>query len=253
MSCLLIGWELLGFPIAYKASSGNRLKWIGMELNIMPGCVEVHIPREKMQEIGRMAKEFSKETWSPTRTCAVSLGSAWTLQESYTYGSHSSSSFTQHCIHRKPTVAHKIVHGPVRLGRVFYWHSLTRNMNCASQRGCGKSVNICTRVKRSSVLGIRHPGVLGLCYIKIAHLWNICSGNPRHSSRNFLNWKKVPPRRNNVWNLWEAWLLWENGRRFGETNMLDYASETTTLAPWYFWDSWKPSQRAMQQLHAKRR
>jgi hypothetical protein len=60
-SCLLIGWELLGFPIAYhKACLGNKLKWIGMELHVTSDCVEVHIPGEKMQEIKQLALRFLK-------------------------------------------------------------------------------------------------------------------------------------------------------------------------------------------------
>ena len=61
IACLLIGWELLGFPIAYhKASMGNNLKWIGMDIQVHPDCVEVHIPMDKMQEIQTLAKGYLK-------------------------------------------------------------------------------------------------------------------------------------------------------------------------------------------------
>ncbi len=61
IACLLVGWELMGFPIAYhKACRGPSLKWIGMTITVTTQGVEVHIPGDKLGEIRGMAEKFLK-------------------------------------------------------------------------------------------------------------------------------------------------------------------------------------------------
>lgn len=56
---LLIGWHLLGFPVAYrKASRSVTLKWIGMNIVVGRSTVEVHIPQDKLTEIRVLALQF---------------------------------------------------------------------------------------------------------------------------------------------------------------------------------------------------
>lgn len=56
---MLIGWRLMGFPVAYrKAAMSQSLKWIGMNIDIHADKVEVTIPQDKLREIKAMAIKF---------------------------------------------------------------------------------------------------------------------------------------------------------------------------------------------------
>lgn len=60
-STMLIGWHLMGFPIAYrKAARSKSLKWIGMNIDIHTDCIVVNIPQDKLLEIRNIALEFLK-------------------------------------------------------------------------------------------------------------------------------------------------------------------------------------------------
>lgn len=75
VACLLIGWELLGFPIAYhKATMGGLLKWIGMDIHIQPDSIEVHIPVDKLQEIKTIALGFLRGNILPNKDLRSFVG-----------------------------------------------------------------------------------------------------------------------------------------------------------------------------------
>ena len=71
----LIGWELLGFPIAYhKATMGGLLKWIGMDIHIQPDSIEVHIPVDKLPEIKTIALGFLRGNILPNKDLRSFVG-----------------------------------------------------------------------------------------------------------------------------------------------------------------------------------
>ena len=72
---ILIGWHLMGFPIAYrKAARSRSLKWIGMNIEIHNDAVEVTIPQDKIAEIRTMALEFLSKNIIPDKDLRSFVG-----------------------------------------------------------------------------------------------------------------------------------------------------------------------------------
>ena len=72
---VLIGWDLLGFPVAYqKASLSSTLKWIGMDIEVRYRAVEVHIPGEKLEEIKAMTRAFLQTNLIPDKELRSYIG-----------------------------------------------------------------------------------------------------------------------------------------------------------------------------------
>jgi hypothetical protein len=53
---------------------GSNLKWIGMEINTQPDCIEVHIPVNKVQEIKQIAQRFLKGNIVPNKDLRSFVG-----------------------------------------------------------------------------------------------------------------------------------------------------------------------------------
>eukprot|EP00435_Cladocopium_sp_Y103_P069516 s60_g33.t1 len=72
---LLIGWELLGVPIAYhKASVGSDLKWVGLQIAIHADSIEVRIPPDKMADIALLSCSILKKNVVPDRELRSYIG-----------------------------------------------------------------------------------------------------------------------------------------------------------------------------------
>ena len=77
---MLIGWHLMGFPVAYrKAARSTSLKWIGMNLEIHGDAVEVTIPMEKIAEIRTMALEFLGKNVIPDKDLRSFVGKCMSI------------------------------------------------------------------------------------------------------------------------------------------------------------------------------
>ena len=72
---LLVGWELLGLPVAYhKAAIGKDLKWIGMQITVHQDSVEVRIPEDKIKDIDGMARAFLGKNLVPDKELRTFIG-----------------------------------------------------------------------------------------------------------------------------------------------------------------------------------
>ena len=72
---LLIGWELIGLPVAYhKAAFGDELKWVGVQLKATTSAVEVSIPADKIQDIERMALSYLSQNLVPDKELRSFIG-----------------------------------------------------------------------------------------------------------------------------------------------------------------------------------
>ena len=72
---LLVGWELLGMPVAYhKAAFGTDLKWVGVQLKVNLDTVEVSIPADKVEEVEQMASGFLKHNLVPDKELRSFIG-----------------------------------------------------------------------------------------------------------------------------------------------------------------------------------
>ena len=77
---MLIGWHLMGFPIAYrKAARSSSVKWIGMNLEIHSDAVEVTIPLEKIAEIRALALEFLGKNIIPDKDLRSFVGKCMSI------------------------------------------------------------------------------------------------------------------------------------------------------------------------------
>ena len=78
--CVLIGWELMGFPLAYhKASVGTSLRWIGMTVEVTSTGVSVSIPPEKLEEIKAIATTFLKSNVIPDKDLRSFIGKCMSI------------------------------------------------------------------------------------------------------------------------------------------------------------------------------
>ena len=78
--CVLIGWELMGFPLAYhKAAVGVSLKWIGMTIEVNQTGVAVSIPTEKLVEIRTIASDFLKVNVVPDKELRSFIGKCMSI------------------------------------------------------------------------------------------------------------------------------------------------------------------------------
>ena len=77
---MLIGWHLMGFPVAYrKAARSKSLKWIGMTLEVHADCVEVTIPQDKISEIRMMALGFLNKNIIPDKDLRSFVGKCMSI------------------------------------------------------------------------------------------------------------------------------------------------------------------------------
>ena len=80
ITTLLCLWELLGYPVAYhKAHRGQMLKWIGMNISVLPDGVQVSIPEDKINELRRLCDEFLEGNVVPVKAMRSFVGKAMSI------------------------------------------------------------------------------------------------------------------------------------------------------------------------------
>lgn len=139
--CVLIGWELMGFPLAYhKAAVGASLKWIGMTIEVNQTGVTVSIPTEKLVEIRNIASSFLKVNVVPDKELRSFIGKCMSIASVLHVWKPFITQFYA-ALYSESLAVPRTALGLHRSDRVFtgYWHSLIAIRFIVSQSEPGMS------------------------------------------------------------------------------------------------------------------